>query len=84
DYSIASLEAELCPIRDERKALQDELDAYKYPVLTLPLEVVSKIFLQFVPVYPDVAPAIGFLSPARLGQICRQWRGIAFSTPSLW
>ncbi|KAJ7245424.1 hypothetical protein C8J57DRAFT_1524157 [Mycena rebaudengoi] len=84
DYSIASLEAELCSIRDERKALQGELDAYKYPVLTLPLEVVSKNFLQFVPVYPDVAPAIGFLSPARLGQICRQWRAIAFSTPSLW
>jgi hypothetical protein len=68
----------------EKKLLQEQLDIYVYPVLSLPNEIISEIFLNFLPIYPRHAPATGILSPTSLGQVCRQWRDIAFSTPTLW
>ncbi|KAJ7720775.1 hypothetical protein B0H16DRAFT_380991, partial [Mycena metata] len=58
--------------------------AYTYPVLTLPNEIVSEIFLQFLPVYPETPPIIGSSSPNVLRHICQKWREIALSTPALW
>ncbi|KAJ7149545.1 hypothetical protein C8R46DRAFT_1198600 [Mycena filopes] len=55
-----------------------------YPVLTLPPEIVSEIFVSFLPSYPEPPPKTGLLSPYLLCQICRQWRAIAASTPDLW
>ncbi|KAJ7720012.1 hypothetical protein B0H16DRAFT_391972 [Mycena metata] len=55
-----------------------------YPVLTLPPEIVSEIFLRFLPIYPGIPPLSGLLSPLLLCRICRQWREIALSTPTLW
>ncbi|KAJ7720946.1 hypothetical protein B0H16DRAFT_1792254, partial [Mycena metata] len=52
--------------------------------LTLPPEVVSEIFVHFLPVYPKRAPQKGPLSPIILGHIFRLWRDIALSTPRLW
>ncbi|KAJ7908970.1 hypothetical protein B0H13DRAFT_647975 [Mycena leptocephala] len=59
-------------------------DTQSYPVLTLPPEIVSEIFLNFLPVYPERPPHFGVSSPLILCQICRRWRAIALSTPSLW
>jgi hypothetical protein len=42
--------------------------------LTLPNEIVSEIFVHFVPPYPESPAFTGILSPATLSQICRQWR----------
>ncbi|KAJ7762478.1 hypothetical protein B0H16DRAFT_515485 [Mycena metata] len=50
----------------------------------LPPEIVSEIFIQFLPLYPEAPPLSGSLSPLLLGQICRRWREIALSTPKLW
>ncbi|KAJ6589391.1 hypothetical protein B0H19DRAFT_1103753 [Mycena capillaripes] len=55
-----------------------------YPVLTLPPEIVAEIFLNFIPTYPESASLLGSLSPVVLCQICRHWRAIALSTPTLW
>ncbi|KAJ7742547.1 hypothetical protein B0H16DRAFT_1890215 [Mycena metata] len=82
--SLQALRAEKKLLEAEQETLQDRLDAYTYPVLTLPPEVMSEIFVHFLPVYPERAPQKGLLSPITLGQICRLWRQIAFSTPSLW
>ncbi|KAJ7479754.1 hypothetical protein FB451DRAFT_1239747 [Mycena latifolia] len=54
------------------------------PVLDLPNEIVSEIFINVLPIYPHRPPPIGRLSPTLLGQICSQWRDIALSTPQLW
>ncbi|KAJ7130392.1 hypothetical protein C8R44DRAFT_65393 [Mycena epipterygia] len=81
---ISDLESSLRSLRPERDLLQSRLDAYTYPVLTLPNEIVSEIFINFLPVYPKRRPVIGLLSPTLLCQICRKWRDIALSTPSLW
>ncbi|KAJ7186482.1 hypothetical protein C8R46DRAFT_1341889 [Mycena filopes] len=50
----------------------------------LPPEIVAKIFIAFLPVYPDFPPLSGALSPLFLCRICRRWREIALSTPQLW
>ncbi|KAJ7507061.1 hypothetical protein B0H11DRAFT_1970064, partial [Mycena galericulata] len=74
----------LLSLREERDLLQGRLDAYTYPVLTLPNEIVAEIFIHFLPVYPDCPPVLGPRSPIALSQICRKWRDIALSTPLLW
>ncbi|KAJ7856544.1 hypothetical protein B0H13DRAFT_1727764, partial [Mycena leptocephala] len=84
DAQILKLERSLNSLRDERNLLQDRLDAYTYPVLTLPNEIVSEIFVHFLPVYPKCPPPIGLLSPYLLCHICRKWRHIASATPALW
>ncbi|KAJ6524265.1 hypothetical protein DFH09DRAFT_1372221 [Mycena vulgaris] len=81
---ICDLERSLSSLRREREALQEQLDSYIYPVLNLPNEIVSEIFTHFLPLYPERPPLWGVLSPFTLGQICRTWREIAVSTPSLW
>ncbi|KAJ7470985.1 hypothetical protein FB451DRAFT_1399738 [Mycena latifolia] len=84
DAQISSLEVALRALRRKRDMVQKQLDSYIYPVLTLPNEIVSEIFTHFLPVYSECPPLIGLLSPSTLGQVCREWREIAVSTPSLW
>ncbi|KAJ6509703.1 hypothetical protein DFH09DRAFT_1050020 [Mycena vulgaris] len=84
DAEILHLELYIISLRHEREAIKMQLDSYKYPVLELPNEIVSEIFTHFVPVYPISPPVVGILSPSTLGQVCRRWREIALSTPSLW
>ncbi|KAK7053656.1 F-box domain-containing protein [Favolaschia claudopus] len=68
----------------ERIFVKERLDAYKYPVATLPNEIVSEIFIHFLPPYPLCPPLVGPFSPTHLTHICRHWRDIALSTPKLW
>ncbi|KAJ7472368.1 hypothetical protein B0H11DRAFT_1352646 [Mycena galericulata] len=52
-----------------------------YPVLTLPFEITTKIFVQCIVETEEPNPGS---APLLLGRICRQWRSIALSTPQLW
>ncbi|KAJ7076637.1 hypothetical protein B0H15DRAFT_577594 [Mycena belliarum] len=74
---IASLKAEMIPV-------QERLDSYVYPVLSLPNEIVDEIFGHFIPPYPLCPPLRGLLSPMVLTHICHRWREIALTMPSLW
>ncbi|KAJ7193781.1 hypothetical protein GGX14DRAFT_587540 [Mycena pura] len=82
DAEISKLERSPRILRSERDIIWERLD--QYPVLTLPSEIVSEIFLKFIPVYPSCPPMMGIHSPSHLMRICRQWRDIALSTPQLW
>ncbi|KAJ7074001.1 hypothetical protein C8F01DRAFT_1360737 [Mycena amicta] len=84
DAEIKQLENALNALYSERKLIQDRLDSYIYPVMTLPTEIVSEIFIQYLPPYPACPPLLGEGSPTKLAQICRRWRTIAHSTPELW
>ncbi|KAJ7659759.1 hypothetical protein DFH06DRAFT_1130512 [Mycena polygramma] len=84
EAQIWQAEFSLQSLKDQGNLLQDRLEAYTYPVLTLPNEIVSEIFLNFLPNYPICPPLIGPLSPSRLCHICRKWRDIAIHTPALW
>ncbi|KAJ7128716.1 hypothetical protein C8R44DRAFT_778553 [Mycena epipterygia] len=82
DSQIATLQASIRPLRLERKTLKAHLDAYIYPVLTLPNEITSEIFFQSLDSSERLPSDPS--SPLFLGHICRKWREIALSTPSLW
>ncbi|KAJ7498019.1 hypothetical protein B0H11DRAFT_830070 [Mycena galericulata] len=81
DAEIDALERRLRTAHRQRKLVKARLKAYKYPVLTLPNEIVFSIFTRVLPVYPRCPPAI---SPTLLSSVCRKWREIALSTPTLW
>ncbi|KAJ7225237.1 hypothetical protein B0H12DRAFT_277083 [Mycena haematopus] len=81
---IMDLERSLSILRTEQVLVQERLDAYKYPVLTLPNELTSQIFLSFLPIYPAAPPLTGLASPTSLTHICRHWREVALTTPALW
>jgi hypothetical protein len=84
EAQMAELHHSLDLLQQEKDSLQDRLDAYTYPVMTLPNEITSEIFVRFIPAYPKCPPLRGPHSPLLLGQICRKWREIAVSTPALW
>ncbi|KAJ7820796.1 hypothetical protein B0H13DRAFT_2291934 [Mycena leptocephala] len=84
EAQILHLERSLSALRNEKTLVQERLDSYKYSVLTLPNEIVSEIFMHFLPAYPRFPPLTGILSPTILTQICRKWREIALGTPALW
>ncbi|KAK6977953.1 F-box domain-containing protein, partial [Favolaschia claudopus] len=74
----------LSELHEAKAVIQNRLDAFIYPVLTLPNEVVSEIFIQFLPAYPKPPPLVGTSSPTLLTHICQKWRAIALATPKLW
>jgi hypothetical protein len=84
ENSIAALRSEQARVQQEIALAQKCIESYTYPVLTLPNEIVSEIFVHFLPVYPECPPLTGILSPISLTHICRLWREIAISTPVLW
>jgi hypothetical protein len=84
EAQILHLEHSLRALWIEKSLAQERLDSYTYPVLTLPNEIVSEIFMRFLPTYPRFTPFTGILSPTILTQICRKWREIALGTPALW
>ncbi|KAJ7135112.1 hypothetical protein C8R46DRAFT_1235211 [Mycena filopes] len=88
---VAELEAQILHLQNclrdlelEKHLTQDRLDSYYYPVLALPNEITSEIFKHFLPVFPFHTALTGPCSPTVLTHICRKWRDIALSTPTLW
>ncbi|KAJ7073885.1 hypothetical protein C8F01DRAFT_1360641 [Mycena amicta] len=84
EAEIETLQAQLAVLRRERDQVRGRLDEYTYPVLTLPDEIITEIFTQYLPPYPDFPPLVGSGSPTFLLGICRLWRSIALHSPRLW
>ncbi|KAJ6472766.1 hypothetical protein C8R47DRAFT_1199902 [Mycena vitilis] len=84
DAEIMRLQHWIYALRDEQEPARHRLKSYKYPVLTLPNEIVSEIFVHFLPLYPKCPESIGVYSPTVLTKICSKWREIALATPALW
>ncbi|KAJ7649461.1 hypothetical protein DFH06DRAFT_1331824 [Mycena polygramma] len=84
EEQIMKLELSLTALRTEKASVQERLETFKYPVLMLPNELTSEIFIHFLPVYPICPPLTGSFSPTLLTQICRQWRELALGIPALW
>ncbi|KAJ7605018.1 hypothetical protein FB45DRAFT_1069718 [Roridomyces roridus] len=77
-----SLNARVAELRRCRRVLA----RYKHPrIPTLPAELISEIFIQFLPSHRRfLKPGVDSESPALLLQVCRQWRDIALETRALW
>ncbi|KAJ7686928.1 hypothetical protein B0H17DRAFT_1332579 [Mycena rosella] len=80
EQRIASLETQIALLHKEREQVLGDLAAISYPVLTLPTEITSEIFLR----YMEKPLRFPGPSPLRLASICRLWRAIALSTSKLW
>ncbi|KAJ7741193.1 hypothetical protein DFH07DRAFT_926202 [Mycena maculata] len=84
EANIVLLKRSIRGLRARKKKTQKQLNSYTYPVLTLPAEIVSEIFLHCIPVYPRCPSRTGRGSPLLLAQICSEWREVALATPALW
>ncbi|KAJ7253281.1 hypothetical protein C8J57DRAFT_1137539 [Mycena rebaudengoi] len=73
---MAALESQMALLRNEREEVLGKLAAIVYPILSIPPEVTSEIFLRYVGSPPQ--------SPLLLASVCRSWRAIALSTCGLW
>ncbi|KAJ7148419.1 hypothetical protein C8R43DRAFT_518377 [Mycena crocata] len=81
---VADIDAQIVALHIKRQIIQARLGAYKYPVLTLPNEITSEIFIHYLPLYPHCPPVSGNSSPTLLTHVCRKWRNTALATPALW
>ncbi|KAJ6527670.1 hypothetical protein B0H19DRAFT_887753, partial [Mycena capillaripes] len=70
-------------LEETQRRLKSELAEIGYPVLTLPPEIVSRIFVECLPGHGRVRPSPD-APPLSLAQICRHWREIALSSSELW
>ncbi|KAJ7101963.1 hypothetical protein C8R44DRAFT_641026, partial [Mycena epipterygia] len=70
-------------LEKEQNSLKANLALVVYPVLTLPAELTSQIFIDCLPAHGRIIPSPSAV-PLVLAQICRQWRDVALSTWELW
>ncbi|KAJ7641209.1 hypothetical protein FB45DRAFT_353756 [Roridomyces roridus] len=84
ESQIRELQDRIDCLHSERKLAKKRLKAYRYPVLTLPNEIVSEICVHTLPLYPICPPMAGPSSPTSLAHVCRKWRDIALGSPELW
>ncbi|KAJ6473497.1 hypothetical protein DFH09DRAFT_469160 [Mycena vulgaris] len=66
------------------EGVMETLNSIGYPILTLPTEITSEIFLHCID-----SPRVRFThddcySPLLLASVCRAWRATAISTHGLW
>lgn len=76
---IVQIDQEIAQLQTERHALVESL---AFPVITLPVEITSLIFIHSLPDNPLDPTASD--AAVVLGSVCRQWREIALSIPQLW
>ncbi|KAG1738479.1 hypothetical protein EDB19DRAFT_1713706 [Suillus lakei] len=57
--------------------------SHRSPILCLPTEILSQIFLYCLPDDEYLLPSTR-LAPVQLSGVCRRWRDIAVDMPSLW
>ncbi|KAJ7166899.1 hypothetical protein C8R46DRAFT_1219278 [Mycena filopes] len=82
DSSIARHEQALKDLERDRANVKLALGAFTYPILTLPPEVTTEIFLRCLP-EANVPPS-GDDAPIVLLSVCKEWRTIAISVQRLW
>ncbi|KAJ6549968.1 hypothetical protein B0H19DRAFT_952293, partial [Mycena capillaripes] len=97
DFSPALLRARVADIQSEilryksyiqdleaeQSQLESQLALVVYPVLTLPHDITSTIFIHCLHAHGRVRPSPKE-APLLLAQICRTWREVALSTGKLW
>nr|GAT57122.1 predicted protein [Mycena chlorophos] len=67
----------------QKTAAYTRIGSKFYPVLSLPHEIVSAIFVACLPVHGRVRPSKK-TAPWILTQVCSHWRAVALSTAELW
>ncbi|KAJ7615454.1 hypothetical protein FB45DRAFT_1035442 [Roridomyces roridus] len=81
DAKIASLESQQALLHAERQTITQKLAVAIYPVLTLPHDVVSEIFLHCIDEDENRYKAC---IPVTLASVCSPWRAVALHTHGIW
>ncbi|KAJ7208333.1 hypothetical protein GGX14DRAFT_319385, partial [Mycena pura] len=76
-------EGHISALEEKRRAILECLNDVVYPILTLPPEITSRIFVHCLPHHGRVRPSPRS-APLVLTQVCGQWRAVALSTGELW
>ncbi|KAJ6513500.1 hypothetical protein DFH09DRAFT_1288241 [Mycena vulgaris] len=79
---VLSLKERQRRLNNEKTSIEEALDLITYPILSIPVEITSEIFLHCLPDEPQL-PSVS-VAPMLLGAICRDWRSIAHGDPQLW
>ncbi|KAJ7123159.1 hypothetical protein C8R44DRAFT_785433 [Mycena epipterygia] len=79
---LAEVDAQISVLEAERKIIRRKMRKISYPVLELPPEIKSEIFLHCLPNLPSNPSPLK--APLLFLGICRGWREIALQTPALW
>ncbi|KAJ7068694.1 hypothetical protein C8F01DRAFT_1018234 [Mycena amicta] len=87
-FDIALQQQNLDEMHARLAQLQIELNAVPYPILTLPTEISTEIFIRCLPDLEDddyMGNVLdGKWAPLVLTWVCKRWRDIVLSTPALW
>ncbi|KAJ6584007.1 hypothetical protein DFH09DRAFT_1144031 [Mycena vulgaris] len=86
DIQIDEMEVALDQLKAKRGSLKVEIDANQAlmsPLRRAPQEILQEIFLACLPTTHNALIDPGE-APMLLGRICRLWRNVAYSTPTLW
>jgi hypothetical protein len=84
---IARVETHLEELKRKRIGLQRQINHLDAPVLRLPPEISSEIFMACIESAWRSRRLLGFPStftPLAFGTICSAWRGLAWSMPWIW
>ncbi|KAF8214180.1 hypothetical protein K438DRAFT_2149366 [Mycena galopus ATCC 62051] len=89
DAQIAEHRHVLHQLEETRIAVEHELDAASFPVLSLPAEITAEIFVHCLPPFANLGWSRRLeqdenSAPAVLMRVCRVWRDIALATHALW
>ncbi|KAJ6515367.1 hypothetical protein C8R45DRAFT_956270 [Mycena sanguinolenta] len=85
DAQIAQQRRHLGELEQIRSNVERELHATAmFPVLTLPAEITTEIFLRCLPLAPLCIPRGQYSAPVVLASVCQAWRDITFAAPALW
>ncbi|KAJ6450675.1 hypothetical protein C8R45DRAFT_848875, partial [Mycena sanguinolenta] len=69
-------------LEQEQAELEAKLNNIVYPVLSLPTEITTRIFVECLP--DDGATSLAECAPLLLMRVCRQWKDITLSSCQLW
>ncbi|KAJ7162380.1 hypothetical protein C8R46DRAFT_348124 [Mycena filopes] len=82
-FQIALYKKYIVALEEQVDELEEDLALIIYPVLSLPTEITSTIFVHCLPPHGRVEPSPS-RAPLLLTQICHDWRNIALETCALW
>ncbi|KAJ7149202.1 hypothetical protein C8R43DRAFT_504812 [Mycena crocata] len=83
EVQILRFQAQIDALRGERAELKEKLAGIVFPILTLPNEITSEIFVQCLPANGRVRPSED-VAPLSLMKVCRHFRQVAVATPIMW
>ncbi|KAJ7149486.1 hypothetical protein C8R43DRAFT_503933 [Mycena crocata] len=87
ERQMTALESQMTLLRAEREEILQDLAAVVYPILTLPDDITSEIFLHCVETVLNPGKDKTTRQnpgPLCLASICSSWRDVAISTCGIW